>query len=103
MYKIGIVGAGHLGKIHLKILQKAPFVNLVGFFDNDPKVREEINALADSVKGFLAVEMSAGQMIEDVRLAVNGKVQAEHYGRFGGVIHSPEEVLEALEQKIIGG
>lgn len=44
MYKIGIVGAGHLGKIHLKILQKAPFVNLVGFFDNDPKVREEIKS-----------------------------------------------------------
>jgi 2-oxoglutarate ferredoxin oxidoreductase subunit alpha len=68
-----------------------------------PFPMKEINALADKVKGFLAVEMSAGQMIEDVRLAVNGKVPAEHYGRFGGVIHSPEEVLTALEQKIIGG
>ncbi len=44
MYKIGVVGAGHLGKIHLKILQNAPFVNLVGFFDNDPKVRKEIKS-----------------------------------------------------------
>lgn len=44
MYKIGVVGAGHLGKIHLKILQNAPFVNLVGFFDCDPKVREEIKS-----------------------------------------------------------
>ena len=44
MYKIGVVGAGHLGKIHLKILQNAPFVNLVGFFDSDPKVREEIKS-----------------------------------------------------------
>ncbi|MCD6091731.1 MAG: 3-methyl-2-oxobutanoate dehydrogenase subunit VorB [Bacteroidales bacterium] len=68
-----------------------------------PFPMKEINALADKVKGFLAVEMSAGQMIEDVRLAINGKVPAEHYGRYGGVIHSPEEVLEALEQKIIGG
>ncbi len=68
-----------------------------------PFPKKEINALADKVKGFLAVEMSAGQMIEDVRLAVNGKVPAEHYGRYGGVIHSPEEVLAALEQKIIGG
>lgn len=68
-----------------------------------PFPTKQINALADRVKGFLAVEMSAGQMIEDVRLAVNGKVPAEHYGRFGGVIHSPEEVLKALEQKIIGG
>ena len=44
MYKIGVVGAGHLGKIHLKILQNAPFVDLVGFFDSDPKVREEIKS-----------------------------------------------------------
>ncbi|MBN2638966.1 MAG: 3-methyl-2-oxobutanoate dehydrogenase subunit VorB [Bacteroidales bacterium] len=55
------------------------------------------------IKGFLAVEMSAGQMVEDVRLAVEGKVKVAHYGRLGGVIHSPEEVAEALEQKIIGG
>lgn len=68
-----------------------------------PFPMKEINALADRVKGFLAVEMSAGQMIEDVRLAVNGKVPAEHFGRYGGVIHSPEEVFEALEKKIIGG
>ena len=44
MHKIGVVGAGHLGKIHLKILQNASFANLVGFFDNDPKVREEIKS-----------------------------------------------------------
>jgi 2-oxoglutarate ferredoxin oxidoreductase subunit alpha len=55
------------------------------------------------IKGFLSVEMSAGQMVEDVRLAVNGKVKVEHFGRYGGVIHSPEEVAAAFEQKIIGG
>jgi 2-oxoglutarate ferredoxin oxidoreductase subunit alpha len=55
------------------------------------------------IKGFLAVEMSAGQMVEDVRLAVKGCSKVEHFGRFGGVVHTPEEVLEALEQKIIGG
>ncbi len=54
------------------------------------------------VKGFLSVEMSTGQMVEDVRLAVNGKVKVEFFGRVGGVIPSPEEVVEALEQKIIG-
>jgi 2-oxoglutarate ferredoxin oxidoreductase subunit alpha len=42
-------------------------------------------------------------MIEDVKLAVECKVKVEHFGRYGGVIHSPEEVLEGLEQKIIGG
>lgn len=55
------------------------------------------------VKGFLAVEMSAGQMVEDVMLAVKGCAKVEHFGRFGGIIHTPEEVLKALEQKIIGG
>lgn len=44
MYKIGVVGAGHLGKIHIKILQKADFVNFIGFFDIDPIVRKQINA-----------------------------------------------------------
>ncbi len=64
------------------------------------KIRELVG---QGVKGFLSVEMSAGQMVEDVRLAVNGKVKVEHFGRLGGMIHSPEEVVEALEQKIIGG
>jgi len=68
-----------------------------------PFPSEEINKLADKVKGILAVELSAGQMIEDVRLAVNGKIKAEHYGRYGGMIHSPLDVLNALEQKFIGG
>ncbi|NOZ35982.1 MAG: 3-methyl-2-oxobutanoate dehydrogenase subunit VorB [Chlorobi bacterium] len=68
-----------------------------------PYPSEAVNKLADQVKGILAVEMSAGQMVEDVRLAVNGKVKVEHYGRFGGMVHSPDEVLDALETKIIGG
>ncbi len=63
---------------------------------------KELNDLADQVKGMLSVELSAGQMVEDVKLAVNGKVPVEHYGRFGGIIHSPGEIVEALEQKIIG-
>jgi len=59
--------------------------------------------IADKVKGILDVEMSAGQMVEDVRLAVNGKVPVEFHGRMGGMVPTPEEILEALEQKIIGG
>jgi 2-oxoglutarate ferredoxin oxidoreductase subunit alpha len=42
-------------------------------------------------------------MVEDVRLAVSGKVKVEHFGRMGGMVSSPDEVEEALEQKIIGG
>ena len=62
-----------------------------------------IELMEKGVKGFLSVEMSAGQMVEDVHLTVKGKCKVEHFGRYGGVIHSPEEVLEALKEKIIGG
>jgi 2-oxoglutarate ferredoxin oxidoreductase subunit alpha len=61
----------------------------------------KIHSMTKTVKGILSVEMNAGQMVEDVRLAVNGKIPVEHYGRFGGMVHSPNEVLEALEEKII--
>ncbi len=63
----------------------------------------QLNQLADKVKGMLSVEMNAGQMVEDVRLAVCGKVKVEHFGRFGGIIPAPDEVLHAMEQKLMGG
>ncbi len=66
-----------------------------------PKVR--LNQLAGQVKGMLSIEMSAGQMVEDVMLSVCGKVPVKHYGRMGGIIPTPEEVLENLKTKIIGG
>jgi len=58
--------------------------------------------VAGKVKGILDVEMNAGQMVEDVRLAVNGKVPVKFYGRMGGMVPTPEEILEALEEKFIG-
>ena len=59
--------------------------------------------LGTRVRGILAVEMSAGQMVEDVRLAVNGRVLVQHYGRMGGMIPSPDELVLALENNLIGG
>jgi len=41
--------------------------------------------------------------VEDVMLAVNGKVPVHHYGRMGGVIPSPDEVVENLKEWITGG
>lgn len=57
--------------------------------------------LADRVKGILSVELNAGQMVEDIRLAVNGKIPVEHFGRLGGIVFTPDEVLEALKQRIM--
>jgi 2-oxoglutarate/2-oxoacid ferredoxin oxidoreductase subunit alpha len=64
-----------------------------------PSVR--LKELANVTKGMLAVELSAGQMVEDVRLAVNGKVPVEHYGRMGGAVCSPTEVLENFKTLIL--
>lgn len=52
---------------------------------------------AGKVKFMLTVELNAGQMIEDVRLAVNGKVPVFHYGRMGGSVPTPDEVADALK------
>ena len=60
-----------------------------------------LKELSNQVKGILSVEMNTGQMVDDVRLAVGHKVPVEHFGRTGGIIHTPEEILEALEQKIV--
>ena len=62
-----------------------------------PFPTQAIAEMADRTKGMLTVEMSAGQMVEDVRLAVNGKTRVEHYGRMGGVVPTPEEIVEALK------
>ena len=67
-----------------------------------PFPKNPIRELAErGVKGFLSAELNAGQMVEDVRLAVNGLAPVEHYGRQGGMMFSPDEVLTALKEKLI--
>ncbi len=53
------------------------------------------------IKGILSVEYNAGQMVEDIRLAVEGKVKVEHFGRTGGIVPTPGEVVDALKSQII--
>lgn len=60
-----------------------------------------ISSYADKVKGMISVELNAGQMVEDVRLAVNGRVKVEHFGRLGGIVPTPDEVLDAIKQKLL--
>ena len=67
-----------------------------------PFPKKQIAELAArGVKGFLSAELNAGQMVEDVRLAVNGLAPVEHYGRQGGMMFNPDEVLDALKEKLI--
>jgi 2-oxoglutarate ferredoxin oxidoreductase subunit alpha len=64
-----------------------------------PFPKKRIEELALTKKGFMAVEMSEGQMVEDVMLNVKGKAPVEFFGRSGGIIPNPTEVLNAFEQK----
>lgn len=52
------------------------------------------------LKGILVVELNSGQMIEDVNLAVKCSIPVEHFGRLGGIVPDPDEVVEALEKLI---
>lgn len=100
-----IVAYGSSARISQKAVQMARAkgikVGLLRPITLFPYPKKPLFDLADQVKGMLSVELNAGQMVDDVRLSVEHKVPVEHFGRTGGIIHTPEEILEALEQKII--
>lgn len=104
--EILLVGFGLVARICKKAAQLAREKGIkVGVFrpiSLFPFPTAKINELAGKVKGIMDVEMNAGQMVEDVRLAVNGKIPVEFHGRMGGVVPSPEEILQKLEEKFVG-
>jgi 2-oxoglutarate ferredoxin oxidoreductase subunit alpha len=63
-----------------------------------PFPSKQIAEMAQGKKGVLVVEINAGQMVQDVRLAINGKVPVEQFGRLGGIVPEPEEIVEALKK-----
>jgi 2-oxoglutarate ferredoxin oxidoreductase subunit alpha len=63
------------------------------------KYIEEL-ASRDHVKFFLSVEMNVGQMVEDIRLACNGRKPVHFYGRTGGIIPTPEEILDHVKKNL---
>lgn len=63
-----------------------------------PFPSKQLVEVASGKKGILVAEINAGQMIEDVRLAVNGKIRTEHFGRLGGIVPEPEEIVSALKK-----
>ena len=62
---------------------------------------EEISTMAKGRKGILVAEINAGQMVEDVRMAVDGALPVKHFGRLGGVVPDPQEIVEALKSKLM--
>ncbi|MDR0976228.1 MAG: 3-methyl-2-oxobutanoate dehydrogenase subunit VorB [Prevotellaceae bacterium] len=95
-----IVAFGSMARVGQKAMElareKGIKVGLLRPITLWPFPTKALAAYADKVKGMLVVELNAGQMVEDVRLAVNGKVKVEHFGRLGGIVPDPDEIVTAL-------
>jgi pyruvate/2-oxoacid:ferredoxin oxidoreductase alpha subunit len=91
------VGYGIVARILKSVVRMARAeglrVGLIRPISLYPFPKEQIHDLARTAAAFLTVELSTGQMVEDVRLAVNGGKPVEFYGRVGGNVPSAEEVL----------
>jgi len=59
-----------------------------------------LRAVAKGTRAVMAVEMSSGQMVEDVRLAIEGAVPVFHHGRMGGMVPSPDGVVDAVRRAL---
>jgi 2-oxoglutarate ferredoxin oxidoreductase subunit alpha len=97
-----VVGYGSAGRIALSAVQQLREQGVpVGLFRPItlyPFPETRLRALASQVEGILVVEMNAGQMLEDVRLVVAERVPIHFYGRMGGAVPMPEEIVSALRQ-----
>ncbi len=96
-----LVAYGTAGRICVSVLREARKQgHKVGLFRPQtlwPYPEERLSELAEQVKGILVVEMSAGQMLEDVQRVVQGRVPVRFHGRMGGVIPMVDEILLDVE------
>jgi 2-oxoglutarate ferredoxin oxidoreductase subunit alpha len=97
-----IVAFGSMARISRKAMEMAREEGIkVGLFRPVtlwPFPIKPLNAYNKKVKGILTVELNAGQMIEDVKLAVECKIPVNYFGRLGGIVPTPDEVLEELKK-----
>jgi len=100
--EIVVVAFGTAGRVALSAVHAARALGLrAGLFrpvSLSPFPYDELAALADWARAFLVVEMNAGQMLEDVRLAVQGKKPVGFYGRMGGVVPFPDEIQGEIQR-----
>ncbi|MBS3872845.1 MAG: 3-methyl-2-oxobutanoate dehydrogenase subunit VorB [Firmicutes bacterium] len=80
----------------LELREKGHKVGLLRPITLWPFPENAFNAIIPTVKTFLCLEMSAGQMVEDVRLVINGRRPVEFYGRMGGIVPTPEEIAARI-------
>ncbi len=100
--RIAVVAFGTAGRLSLTAIDAARAEGIeVGLFrpvSLYPFPEERLRRLAERVDALLVVEMNAGQMIDDVRRVTRERVPIRFYGRTGGVVPMPEEVLEAIRE-----
>ena len=100
-----IVSFGSAARISEKAIELAREEGLkVGLFGPItlwPFPSKQIAEMARGKKGILVAEINAGQMVEDVRLAINGALPVEYFGRLGGIVPEPEEIVNALKEKLL--
>jgi 2-oxoglutarate ferredoxin oxidoreductase subunit alpha len=98
--EMAVVAFGTAGRIAQSAIRQAREeglkVGLLRPISLYPFPSEAITKIATKVKRILVVEMNGGQMVEDVRLAVEGRVPVDFYGRMGGVLPLPDEVYEQI-------
>ena len=101
-----IVGFGTAGRVALSAVrtarQKGIRIGLLRPITISPFPAKILEDLIPRISGILVVEMNTGQMLEDVRLAVQGRVPVEFYGRLGGVVPFPDEILREIDRVIAG-
>ncbi len=97
-----VIGFGTAGRVALSAVRAARAQGIkVGLFRPitvAPFPYRRVAELAKQASAFLVTEMNAGQMLEDVRLAVNGSIPIEFYGRLGGVVPFPDEILSEIQR-----
>ncbi len=100
--EIVVIGFGTAGRVALSAVRAARAQGIkVGLFrpvSVSPYPYGRVAELAGQAKCLLVVEMNSGQMLEDVRLAVNGRTPIEFYGRLGGVVPFPDEILNEIQR-----
>ena len=99
-----VIGFGTAGRIALSAVraarEKGIKVGLLRPITVAPFPKAKLEELTEKIKAFLVVEMNAGQMLEDVRLVVRGRKPVEFFGRMGGVVPFPDEVLTEIERLV---
>jgi 2-oxoglutarate ferredoxin oxidoreductase subunit alpha len=97
-----IVAFGSAARISQKAVEMAREQGIkVGLFRPVtlwPFPAQRLKSCVGRIKGILSVELNAGQMIEDIKLSVDCKIKTAHFGRLGGIVPTPDEVLEALKE-----